>query len=115
MHWILHFAALAGTILLLTRFLPGVRVKSVTTALVVALVFSLINLVAGPVIKVLLFLPGLLTLGLLFLVLPLIVNTIVLWLTDKLIKSFEIQDARALWLSSGAITLMNFVFSQLFR
>jgi len=54
--------------------------------------------------------PALLTLGLLFLILPLIVNTILLWLTDKLIKAFEIETFGALLASSAVITVVNAVF-----
>jgi uncharacterized membrane protein YvlD (DUF360 family) len=73
-------------------------------------VFSLLNWACGWFIKVLLFLPAILTLGLLFLVLPLIVNAVVLWLTDKFLHAFEIEDKRTLWLAACAITVVNFLF-----
>jgi uncharacterized membrane protein YvlD (DUF360 family) len=77
---------------------------------VVAIVFSILNFLLGWLISALLFVPALLTLGLLFLFLPLIVNVVVLWLTDKALASFEITTVRALWLSAAVITLVNFVF-----
>ena len=54
--------------------------------------------------------PALLTLGLLFFFVPFIVNTALLWLTDKLIGSFEIKSLRALLLSAGVITVVNWLF-----
>ena len=75
-----------------------------------AVVFSILNFLLGWLIRALLFVPALLTLGLLFLFLPLIVNVVVLWLTDKALASFEITTVRALWLSAAVITLVNFVF-----
>jgi len=39
-----------------------------------------------------------------------IVNTVLLWLADKLLASFEIKSVRALLLSSSAITLVNWLF-----
>jgi uncharacterized membrane protein YvlD (DUF360 family) len=39
-----------------------------------------------------------------------IVNTVLLWLADKLLASFEIKSLRALLLSSSAITLVNWLF-----
>jgi putative membrane protein len=107
---LLHLVVLTLTVLLLARALPGFRIRAPSTAVVVAIVFSLLNWSMGWLIKVMLFLPAILTLGLLFLILPLIVNLIVLWLTDKVLHAFEIADGRTLWLAAGAITLVNFFF-----
>ena len=109
MYTLIHLAALAITIYLLARLLPDVQVKSAGTALVVAVVFSVLNFFLGWVIRVALFVPAILTLGLLFLVLPFVVNTILLWLTDKVLSSFEIKSTGSLLLSAGAITAMNAV------
>jgi len=54
--------------------------------------------------------PTILTLGLLLLFTSYIVNTLLLWLVDKLLASFEIKGLRALLLSSSAITLVNWLF-----
>lgn len=110
MHTLLHLAALAATVLGLARFLPDVQVRSTGAAIIVAVVFSVLNFFLGWLIHVLLFVPALLTLGLLFFFVPFIVNTVMLWLTDKLIASFEIKTLRALLLSSGCITLVNWLF-----
>jgi len=110
MHTLLHLAALAATVLGLARFLPDVEVKGAGTAIIVALVFSVLNFLLGWLIHALLFVPALLTLGLLFLFIPFIVNTVMLWLTDKLIRSFEIKSLRALLISAGCITLVNWLF-----
>lgn len=110
MHTLLHLAALAATVLGLARFLPDVRVKGAGTAIVVAVVFSVLNFLLGWLIHVALFVPALLTLGLLFFFIPFIVNTVMLWLTDKVIASFEIRSVRALLISSGCITLVNWLF-----
>ena|SRR5438046_693623 len=112
---LLHLVVLTLTVLVLARALPGFRIRTPSTALVVAVVFSLLNWSMGWLIKVMLFLPAILTLGLLFLVLPLIVNLIILWLTDKLLHAFEIADGRTLWLAAGAITLVNFLFQMALR
>jgi putative membrane protein len=107
----LSIAALAVTILALARFLPDVEVKGIGTAVMVSIVFSVINALLGWAIYALLFFPALLTLGLLFFFIPFIVNTVVLWLADKLIASFEIKSLRALLTSAAAITIVNWVFS----
>jgi putative membrane protein len=115
MYTLIHLAALAATVYALARLLPDVRVKSAGTALVVAVVFSLLNFFLGWLIKVALFVPAILTLGLLFLILPFVVNTILLWLTDKLIEAFEIRTTGSLLLSAGAITAVNAVLHYALR
>jgi putative membrane protein len=105
-----HLATLAITILLLARFVPGVRVDSIGTAVVVAVVFSVLNFFLGWLLRAALFVPALFTLGILFLFVPFIVNTVLLWLTDKLLASFEIRTMGSLLLSSTIITIVNGLF-----
>src|SRR4051812_22748913 len=105
MHTLIHLAAITLTVLALAKLMPAVRVKSVGTAVVVAIVFSILNVLLGWLLRATLFLPALLTLGLLFLFIPFIVNTILLWLTDKALHAFEIKTTGALLISSAAITL----------
>ncbi len=110
MYTLLHLAVLTVTILALARFLPGVRIRSMSTAVVVAIVFSLLNFFFGWLVKVALFVPAILTLGLLFLILPFIVNAILLWLTDKVLSAFEIDSMGSLLVSALVITLVNGAF-----
>jgi uncharacterized membrane protein YvlD (DUF360 family) len=51
--------------------------------------------------------PTILTLGLLILFIPFIVNTILLWLTDKVLSTFKIHSLASLLMSAGAITAVN--------
>lgn len=106
---LIRLLALAATIVLLEAFLPGVRVKSKKTAVVVALVFSVFNVLGGWLIATLLILPALLTFGLLFLIYPLLINAVLLWVTDLVIKDFEIKDRKSFWISAIGITLVNAV------
>src|SRR5687767_6459817 len=102
-----QLALLTVTVLAAARYIPGVKIKSTPSALGVALVFSLLNWLLAGLIKFVLFLPAILTLGLMFLVMPLIVNTILLWITDKALHVFEIENAKGLWLMSLLITVVN--------
>jgi putative membrane protein len=107
MHIIIHLAVLTVSVLLAARFIRGVHVKSFPAAIGVAVVFSLLNWLIGWLLKLLLFLPAILTLGLGFLVMPLVINAILLWLTDKALHVFELEDAKALWLMALLITAVN--------
>lgn len=116
MHVLLHLGGLALAVFALSRFFPGiVRVRSVGTAVAVAIVFSVLDFFLGWFIRVLLFVPGLLTLGLLFFFVPLIVNAVLLWITDKLMKSFELRGLRGLAIATAVITLVNYAFSMSHR
>jgi putative membrane protein len=107
---LLHLGALALTILGLSWVVPSVRIRTPVTAIVVAIVFSILNFFLGWLLRVMFFVPALLTLGLLFAFVPFLVNTILLWLTDKLMANFEIDTTAGLLLSAGAITLVNALF-----
>jgi putative membrane protein len=104
---LIRLAAIAATLLLLATVLPGIRIKSKKTAVIVAVVFSVLNVFLGWLVAWILVLPALLTLGLLFLVFPLIINTVMLWLTDVFIDDFEITDTKTLLITSVAITFAN--------
>jgi putative membrane protein len=113
MYTLLHLAVLAGTVLGVARLLPGVEVKNWKTAAIVAVVFSVLNLALGWLLHALLFVPALLTLGLLFFFVPFIVNSALLWLTDKLISDFELKSLRALLGLAVAVTAANWLFHAL--
>jgi putative membrane protein len=110
MYILLHMAVLTVTVLAMTRVVPSVKVKSVGSALMVALVFSVLNVLFGWFIRALLIIPAILTLGLLFLFFNLIVNTVLLWLTDKVLRSFEIETFGGLLSGAAMITVANWLF-----
>ena len=56
-----------------------------------------------------LFVPAVLTFGLLFYLVPFIVNTVMLWLTDKLIKTFSIETFGGLLTSAAVITAVSWL------
>jgi putative membrane protein len=106
---LIHLAALSGLIVLLSRFLPGVRVRSTGSAVLVAVVFSVLNFLVGWLVtffvSAALFLPAIFTFGLLFFAIPLVVNAVLLWVTDKFLDSFEIRGLKPLFLAALAITI----------
>jgi putative membrane protein len=110
MYILLHLAALTATVLLLARIVPSVHVKSMGSAVFVAVVFSVLNFFLGGLLRVLLIVPGILTLGLVLLLSTFIVNTVLLWLTDKLLGSFEIATFGGLFTSAAVLTAVNWVF-----
>ncbi len=92
---LLEILVYGGAILLASRILPGMKVKDYQAAVWVAVLFAVLNAVLGWALKAmvgfLLFLPGILTCGLLFGAIPLLVNAILLWMADKIMDDLEIR------------------------
>ncbi len=100
---ILKILSLAVAIFIIARLLPSVHLKSFGTAIIVAIVYSLVNFFVGWLL-ILLTLPLLIvTFGLLKFVL----NAIMLWITDKLIADFKIDGFAATLLAAFLITLVD--------
>jgi putative membrane protein len=112
-HWLVHLLVSALIILAVSKLVPGVKLRSFGTAIVVALVLGVLGVVIGwlltAVFSVLALPAILLTFGLAYILVRLIVNMILLWLTDKLIAGFEIEGFGSLLIASIAISLLQHV------
>ena len=106
---IIDVLATAGLLLVLASALPGVRLKSYGTAVVVALVYGLLNFFLGRLVGWILFIPMFLSLGLL----GLVINALMLWLTDKLIEDFEIDSVKTTLIMAVLLTMGRVVLSWL--
>jgi len=106
---IIEVLATAGLLLVLASLLPGVRLKSYSTAVIVALVYGLLNFFLGTVIGWILFIPMFLSLGLF----GLVINALMLWLTDKLIDDFEIDSLKTTLIMAVLLTMGRVVLSWL--
>ena len=77
------------------QILPGVKVKRLSTAALIAVVFAAFNFLFGwllAVVVTLISLPAIIvTLGLFSLVIPTVINTILIKLTDLVLDGFEIK------------------------
>ena len=98
---IIDVLATAGLLYALASLLPGVRLKSYATAVVVALVYGLLTAVLYWPIAFILFIPRVLTLGLF----GLVINAFLLWLTDKLIDDFEIDSVKTTLIMAVSLTI----------
>ena len=106
---IIEVLATAGLLLVLASLLPGVRLKSYSTAVIVALVYGLLNFFLGTVIGWILFIPMFLSLGLF----GLVINALMLWLTDKLIDDFEIDSLKTTLIMAVLLAMGRVVLSWL--
>ena len=103
MDLILHLMLLAGVIFALARTMPGIHVAGYGTAVLVAVVYGLINVTLGTVLKVLTIPFIIITIG----VFLLLINTFLLWLTDQMMDDFEIEDMATTFVAAVIITLSD--------
>ena len=90
MRWILN-----SLILMLVAYLtPGISIASFWTALILSVIFGLINAVIRPIILILTLPINILTLGLF----TFLINALMFWLASSIVKGFEVQNfASAFW------------------
>lgn len=106
---IINVLVTAGLLFALASALPGVRLKSYGTAVIVAVVYGLLNYFLFWLIALVAFIPMLLSLGLF----GLVINAFLLWLTDILIDDFEIDSVKTTLIMAVLLTVGKFILSVL--
>ena len=103
MGFIWSILLLGVAVFVIARLMPRIHIGSFWTALVVALVYSVINFIVGGLLTFL-------TLPLIFITLGLfkfVINGFLLWITDKLIEDFEIEDIFTTLVAAMLITVVD--------
>lgn len=96
----------ALSIIIAAYLLPGVTVASLWTALIVALVLGLLNLVIKPILLLLTLPVNLLTLGLF----TFVINATMVWLTSTIVKGFMVGGFLNALLFSLLLTIIQYLF-----
>jgi len=104
MHLLIHWLVDALIVLLIAKILPGVKLRSFGTALAVVLVLGILNVFLG---WWMVLIGSAFTLFLLTALVRFVVNTFLLWLTDKVIAGFEIEGMGTLVLASLLMTVLH--------
>ena len=97
----------AIVVFLLASFLPGVNVASYGTAVIVAIVLALLNLIVKPVLVLLTLPVTVITFGLFLLV----INAVIILLVDAFISGFNVDG---FWVALIFSLLLSIVQSILF-
>ncbi len=109
MNWIVRFL-LSGLAIVLTAYLlPGVDVRDYWTALLVAVILSLVNIFIKPILLILTIPITFLTLGLFLLV----INALMILLTDYFVDGFTVAGFWWAFLFSLILSLFNSLFADL--
>lgn len=88
MNLILRIVVTALLVMLVAYFMPGISVAGFGTAVLVAIVLGLLNLVVKPILVLLTLPVTIITLGLFLLV----INAIVILLCDKIVGGFDVSS-----------------------
>ena len=103
--WLLSAAAFLGV----SKLLPGFRIGSFGTALVVAAVYSVLYVVLHFILFQIFWILTIplviLTLGIIFFV----VNAVILWFTNKLVEDFDIDSTATLLMAAVLLTIANWI------
>ncbi|MBT8177938.1 MAG: phage holin family protein [Eudoraea sp.] len=103
MNFILKLLLSALAVVVLANILPGVAVDSFLTAVIVAVVLSLLNFLVKPILIILTLPVTILTLGLFLL----IINALIILLADYLIGGFSVSTIWWALLFSLLLSLLN--------
>ncbi len=105
-----NLVILSSAVFIVANVLPGIHIKNYWTALVVAVVYSVISFCASWLL-ILLTLPFMIiTFGLF----KFVINAFLLFITDKLIEDFEIKDIATTLLAAFCISLVDYGLKWIF-
>ncbi len=102
---ILNISLLSLAIFIVAKIMPSIHIKNFWTAIVVALVYSVINFLAGWLLFFLTLPFIIITFGLF----KFVINAILLLITDKLIEDFEIDSFGSTLIAAFLITIIDSV------
>ena len=105
LQWILY----ALSFMIVSKLLPGFHVRDFGSALVVATVYGILNVLLYPVLAFLAFIPILVTFGLFIFV----INAFLLWLTDILLDQFKIDNIPTALIGAISLTILNWIWRRL--
>lgn len=105
--WIIKWLILSGAVILTAYIIPGISVNSWKTALVVGIIFGLINVFLKPILYILTIPINIITLGLF----GIIINALLFWLTAWLITGFAINGFIAAFFGSIIVSLVTWLAS----
>lgn len=101
----------ALAVVILSKILSGVDVDSYATAIIVAVVLALLNLVVKPILVIFTLPATILTLGLFLFV----INALIILLADKLIDGFSVANFWIALLFSILLTILQSILHTLLK
>lgn len=109
MNWIIRLLLNGLAVVLTAYLLPNVEVSDYGTALIVALILAIVNVLVKPILVVLTIPITIITLGLFLLV----INAAIILFVDNLVKGFEVKGFWWALLFSLILSIFNSLFNDL--
>ena len=109
MNWIIRLLLNGFAVVLAAYLLPGVSVEDYLTALIVALILAIVNVLVKPILVILTIPITILTLGLFLLV----INAALILFVDNLVSGFHVENFWWALLFSLILSIFNSLFSDL--
>lgn len=109
MRIIVKWFIVALSLLLAAYLVPGIAVTSFYTALIVAVLLGVVNIVLKPILVVLTLPINLLTLGLF----TFVINGFLFWFLSTIVKGFSVEGFLAALLGSLVVSAASFVSGEL--
>ena len=111
MKFLIDLLIRALVLLLTTYIVPGFHIDSYTTAVIVALVLAILNLLVKPLLVLLTLPVTIVTLGLFYFV----INAVLLIIASKVIDGFRIDSFGTAILASIVIAVLSSILNTLIR
>ena len=105
MNILIKILATAAALLLVAYLVPGFAVASFYTALIVAIVLGLVNLIIKPIVVILTLPINILTLGLF----TFVINALLLWFVASFIDGFSIDGFIPAFLGALIISIVSWL------
>ena len=109
MNFIIKLLLSGVAVVIGAKLIPGVSVNSYGTALIVALILALLNVTIKPLLIILTIPVTVLTLGLFLLV----INVIIIYITDALIDGFRVNGFLPALLFSFVLAIVSWIFESI--
>lgn len=106
---LVNMLVLAASVMIVTRIMPGIRVKNFTTAMLVAVGISVLNFIVYKLLF-LLAVPFILLTGFIG---YFVINALILWAVDQWVDDFEVKGTGNLVMGSLAISFVSSVLGWL--
>jgi len=108
---IIHLLAIAATLLVLSNIGIGISVSSFYIALIVAVIWGLMNLTVGPLLNLLTLPINIITLGLF----SFIINALLFWFISSFVEGFHVAGFIPALLGSVILSAVSFVVRHLLK
>lgn len=109
MNWLIRFLLNGLAVVLTAYILPGVSVEDYGTALIVALILAIVNVLVKPILVILTIPITIVTLGLFLLV----INAAIILFVDNLVTGFHVDGFWWALLFSLMLSIFNSLFNDL--